>query len=60
VFGVARIFSKVVIPQKNKCGISSSIDIVTSMLGTAMASSVPLLFLLPLCECCKNEFVVVR
>jgi hypothetical protein len=29
------------------------------MLGTAMASSIPLLFLLALSKCCKNEFVVV-
>jgi hypothetical protein len=30
------------------------------MLGTAMASTVPLLFLLALYGCCKDEFVIIR
>ena len=48
MFGIARNFFEVVVPQKNKSGISSSIDCLTSMLGTAMASSVLPLFLLAL------------
>jgi hypothetical protein len=60
VFGIARIFSEVVIPELNKSRISSSIDCFTSMLGTAMASTVPLLFLLALYGCCKDEFVIIR
>ena len=60
MFGKARNFFEVVVPQKNKSGISSSIDCLTSMLGTAMASSVHPLFLLALGECCKYEFIVAR
>jgi hypothetical protein len=60
VFGIARIFSEVVIPEENKSGISCSVNCLTPMLGTAMASSISLLFLLTLSKCCKNEFVVIR
>ena len=60
MFGKARNFFEVVVPQKKKSGISSSIDWLTSMLGTAMASSVLPLFLLALGECCKYEFIVAR
>jgi hypothetical protein len=51
---------EVVIPQKKKSGISSSIDCLTSMHGTAMALSVHLLFFLTLGECHKHEFIVAR
>ncbi|CAM0911314.1 unnamed protein product [Alopecurus aequalis] len=58
--GVARNFSEVVIPQKSKSRISPSIDSLTSRLGTAMAPSISLLFLIALGECCMNELIVAR
>jgi hypothetical protein len=60
MFGISRNFFEVVVPQKNKSSISSSIDCSTSMLRTTVASSVHPLFLLALGKCCKYEFIVAR
>jgi hypothetical protein len=56
VLGVARICFEVIIPEKNKSGISSSVDYLTSNLGTATALGISLLFLLS--DCCHNKFIV--
>jgi hypothetical protein len=56
VLGVARICFEVIIPEKNKSGISSSVNYLTSNLGTATASGISLLFLLG--DCCHNKFIV--
>jgi hypothetical protein len=42
--------------EENKSGISSSVDYLTSNLGTATASGISLLFLLG--DCCHNKFIV--